>query len=421
MFSRKRALLVLFAFCSFVIAAPGQEVRSEELPGWPAPLFWSPSAGVGAEGTQLDRDVDGGGGRSLEALSPASVPTSPLPLIGIAPCRIADTRDGLRPPGYGVPSLSAATPRNFVLTGQCGISGTAAAASLNITVTHTLGPGFILIYPQGGSQPVVSTLNYVAGQTVANAAVVPLGTAGGITVVAGVSGTDLIIDTNGYYDNSGVITQITAGTGLSGGGSSGNVTLGIADGGVGTTQLSTTGSTSGQALISSGSAVSWGTPGASANFTGALSGQVTGTQGATVVSNAVSTSTANAIVRRTSGGSFGAQSIVLLGNVSLPATTGLSAGNLIQNSSPLLQTFGTNNVFLGVNAGNFTTSGLGENTGIGHVALRYNTTGLRNTAIGYAALGLQQHRPLQHRFGLRGALQQSRRPEQHGHRCFGSF
>jgi len=62
-----------------------------------------------------------------------------------------------------------------------------------------MGPGFIKIYPQGGSAPVVSTLNYVAGQTIANAAVVPLGAGGGVSIVAGVSGTDLVVDTNGYY------------------------------------------------------------------------------------------------------------------------------------------------------------------------------------------------------------------------------
>jgi hypothetical protein len=81
-----------------------------------------------------------------------------------------------------------------------------AAYSLNITVTNTLGPGFISIYPQGGAAPLVSTLNYLAGQTLANAAIVPAGTSGGITVVAGVSGTDLIIDINGYY-SGGVVTR----------------------------------------------------------------------------------------------------------------------------------------------------------------------------------------------------------------------
>jgi hypothetical protein len=87
-----------------------------------------------------------------------------------------------------------------------------------VTVTNTLGPGHIVIFPQGGGQPTASTLNYVAGQTIANAAVVPLGAGGGITVVAGVSGTDLIIDTNGYYGpsldsicvNEGQMSSITS-------------------------------------------------------------------------------------------------------------------------------------------------------------------------------------------------------------------
>jgi hypothetical protein len=70
---------------------------------------------------------------------------------------------------------------------------------LNVTATNTMGPGFFKIFPQGGTSPTVSTLNYVAGQTIANAAVVPAGTGGGITVAAGVSGADLIIDINGYY------------------------------------------------------------------------------------------------------------------------------------------------------------------------------------------------------------------------------
>ncbi|HKD10451.1 MAG TPA: hypothetical protein VKE50_00175 [Thermoanaerobaculia bacterium] len=122
------------------------------------------------------------------------------PFVGVKPCRIVDTRGPAGP--YGAPALSAGTPRNFnLLTGPCtgfppmGVS----AVSLNITVTNTLGPGFILIYPMGGTKPVVSTLNYVAGQTVANAAIVPLSDFFDVTVSAGVSGADLIIDINGYF------------------------------------------------------------------------------------------------------------------------------------------------------------------------------------------------------------------------------
>ena len=125
--------------------------------------------------------------------------TSLLPFVGVAPCRIVDTRGPAGP--YGAPALSPGVPRDFALrAGSCsGIPVEVAAYSLNVTVTNAAGPGFLLIYPQGSPQPLVSTLNYVAGQTVANAAIVTAGTGGAITVVAGVSGTDLILDINGYF------------------------------------------------------------------------------------------------------------------------------------------------------------------------------------------------------------------------------
>jgi hypothetical protein len=125
--------------------------------------------------------------------------TNPTPFVGVTPCRIVDTRGPAGP--YGAPSLSPGVSRNFALLGGpcAGFPPSVSAYSLNITVTNTLGTGFIKIYPQGGSVPVVSTLNYVAGQTIANAAIVPAGTGSGVTVVAGVAGTDLIIDINGYF------------------------------------------------------------------------------------------------------------------------------------------------------------------------------------------------------------------------------
>jgi hypothetical protein len=130
--------------------------------------------------------------------------TPPRAFIGVQPCRLVDTRQAGFPAGYGPPALTAGVPRNFDLNAdpQCpGIPAGVDAYSLNITVTNTQGPGFILLYPQGSAQPTVSTLNYVAGQTIANAAIVPAGTDGGITVVAGVSGTQLIIDINGYFSD----------------------------------------------------------------------------------------------------------------------------------------------------------------------------------------------------------------------------
>ena len=176
-------------------AGPGPYGLVGKIANWPAPADWSPPARP-VSGQEREAGV------RMEAVE--GLPTSPLPFIGITPCRIADTRQAEFPTGYGPPALTAGEPRSLILTGRCGIPSQAAAVSLNVTVTNPQGPGFILIYPQGAGQPDVSTLNYVAGQTIANAAVVPLGAAGGITVIAGVSGTDLLLDTNGYYAPAGV-------------------------------------------------------------------------------------------------------------------------------------------------------------------------------------------------------------------------
>lgn len=133
-------------------------------------------------------------------LSALAVPTPVLNFIAIAPCRLADTRPGSGFGGaYGPPALVANAARSFPITGQCGIPATAQAVSFNFTVVNAQGPGDIRTFPSGGGAPLVSTLNYVGGQTIANAAIVPMGTGGAASVQADVSGTDLIIDVNGYF------------------------------------------------------------------------------------------------------------------------------------------------------------------------------------------------------------------------------
>ena len=61
--------------------------------------------------------------------------------------------------------------------------------------------------------PPVSTLNFLAGETVANAAIVPLSSDGSVSVVFGVSGGDVILDTTGYYSPLGVVNSINGRTG----------------------------------------------------------------------------------------------------------------------------------------------------------------------------------------------------------------
>lgn len=183
--------------------SPDPAVLADKVADWPAPRSWSPPA-------QPDSVKELEGGLRTEGVRALS--TSPMPFVGITPCRLVDTRQAGFPAGFGAPSLAGDVPRNFDLNSdpRCPeIAGNAQAYSLNVTVTNTLGLGFILIFPQGSPQPLVSTLNYVAGQTVANAAVVPAGDGGGVTVIAGLSGTDLILDINGYYAPAGLGTSNT--------------------------------------------------------------------------------------------------------------------------------------------------------------------------------------------------------------------
>ncbi len=143
--------------------------------------------------------VEGTTGPAVE--TNVTVPTAPIAFIAIRPCRLADTRGNGFSGLFGPPSLIATIPRVVPVAGYCGIPSTAQAVSANMTATRTTGPGFLSIWPEGATQPVplVSSLNYNQGQTVANAVIAPLGTNGGITLYALV-GIDLVIDVNGYYD-----------------------------------------------------------------------------------------------------------------------------------------------------------------------------------------------------------------------------
>ena len=126
--------------------------------------------------------------------------SDPLRFYPIAPCRLVDTRVGQGKSGaFGPPALAAFTDRNFpLLSGGCSIPSTAQAYSLNFTVVPDGPLGFLSAWPTGDAYPGVSTLNSIDGSVIANAAIVPAGTGGSITVVAG-DPTDLIIDINGYF------------------------------------------------------------------------------------------------------------------------------------------------------------------------------------------------------------------------------
>ena len=123
--------------------------------------------------------------------------TGALTFHPATPCRVADTRGATGP--FGGPAMGAGETRSFTIPAStCSIPATAAAYSLNVTVV----PGGVLSYlstwPTGSAQPLVSTLNSFDGSVVANAAIVPAGTGGAISVFV-TNPTDMILDVNGYF------------------------------------------------------------------------------------------------------------------------------------------------------------------------------------------------------------------------------
>ncbi len=124
-----------------------------------------------------------------------------LAFYPVQPCRAVDTRDGARGSGLGVPSMGANETRTYSLqSSTCGLPSSAQAYALNFTaVPKSNKIAYITVWPNNGqSQPIVSTLNATTGAVTANAAIVPVGSNGQVSVFT-TDPADLIIDVSGYY------------------------------------------------------------------------------------------------------------------------------------------------------------------------------------------------------------------------------
>jgi hypothetical protein len=92
--------------------------------------------------------------------------------------------------------------RTFQLVGACGVPNGAVALAVNVTVTQPAGPGFLRIYPGDVGLPLASLINFSAGQTRTNNAILvaPANAAAGIKVSNDSLGqVHLIVDVNGYF------------------------------------------------------------------------------------------------------------------------------------------------------------------------------------------------------------------------------
>ncbi len=208
--------------------------------------------------------------------------------ISLTPCVIFDTRPS---EGNSDGPLEAEEERPFPIVGStanfpqyggtaggCGVPGfdvddqpVAQAIFINYVAIGAAAGGQLKAWAGDKPEPVQgAVVNYQAlspPMNNSNGVITELNqTAEGLADIrlkargAGVHVRGVIL---GYFTQDH-ITGVIAGTGLSGGGTSGTVTLGIADGGVGTQQLAPGISTEGRVLTSAGTSVQWQNPPAGA-------------------------------------------------------------------------------------------------------------------------------------------------------------
>lgn len=133
--------------------------------------------------------------------APATYPT----YRPVAPTRIVDTRTSLGASG----PLAAGSDTSILVGGRAGLPKTAVGAVVvNVTAVRPKAAGWLLTYPSGTSPAASSTVNFDAGATVANQAVVGVGSDGRIRLKVS-QATDVLLDVVGWYPAFGNLSTTT--------------------------------------------------------------------------------------------------------------------------------------------------------------------------------------------------------------------
>jgi hypothetical protein len=137
---------------------------------------------------------------------PVGAPAGATRLFTLAPCRLLDTRRAPNqlPPGpYGGPALPPGSDRVLAAAGRCGIPGTAKAVALNVTAVNAPAIGDLRLFPGDAAPPLASAINFSAGQTRANNAIVALSSSGSGTYAlrndTPGQGVHVVVDAYGYF------------------------------------------------------------------------------------------------------------------------------------------------------------------------------------------------------------------------------
>lgn len=127
------------------------------------------------------------------------VPPAP-PFRSTAPTRILDTRNGT---GVRQGPLLDGREIVFDVDDLAQVPDDAEAVMMNVTVTGPTTPGYLSVWPGGVPRPLVSSLNFLASQTVANLVLVPIGIDGTVRLYTRAASVHVVADLAGYYSWSG--------------------------------------------------------------------------------------------------------------------------------------------------------------------------------------------------------------------------
>ena len=122
----------------------------------------------------------------------------------ITPKRLIDSREGLGVPRGRVRPQAPVTLQvvgagvQRINGSAVGIPADAVAAAINVTAVNPAAGGYITVWPCGVDRPVVSTVNFTAGDTRANGAIAPLGVGGTLCLYTHAP-TDLVVDVVGWF------------------------------------------------------------------------------------------------------------------------------------------------------------------------------------------------------------------------------
>jgi hypothetical protein len=124
----------------------------------------------------------------------------------VRPVRVLDTRPGGVNYAAGKPAAGGRV--DAPLTAG-GVPANAGVVAVNVTATQASVPGYVTVWPTGQAQPLASNLNLeLVGQTIANAAMVGVGSGGQISLFTS-GGTHLIVDVAGYWAAGSSVAPIS--------------------------------------------------------------------------------------------------------------------------------------------------------------------------------------------------------------------